>query len=316
MINRSVFSLLFLGVALSAAPTPDQVAALLRNSCASCHSGAQAAGKLKLDTLANLAYGGASGFAVVPGDSAKSLLITRVATGDRALRMPPTGNSLDDAAIDMLKAWIDAGAPGVPRAQVDRKLDYAADVQPLLRAKCYACHSGTQPKSQLRLDAKSGALKGGIGGPAVVPGNSDKSRLIHRVEGRGGEQRMPVGAAALTPDEIALLRTWIDRGAEWPAGKEDALVEKHWSYGKPVRKTPPAATANPVDAFILARLQKDGLQFSPEASKETLIRRLSLDLTGLPPSPAEVDAFVKDAAPNAYEKLVDRLLADPHSAER
>jgi hypothetical protein len=230
--------------------------------------------------------------------------------------MPPTGNALDASSVTLLSQWIEAGAPGLPRAEVSRQIDYAADIQPLLRARCYGCHSGAQPKSQLRLDAKSSALKGGLGGPAIVPGDADKSRLIHRVEGRNGEQRMPLGSESLSPAEIALLRTWINRGAEWPSVKEDAVIEKHWSYRQPVRPAVPKSSAHPVDAFILARLEREGLKFAPEASRETLIRRLSLDLTGLPPSPSEVEAFIRDSSANAYEKLVDRLLASPHYGER
>ncbi len=324
-MKKSVVVLTALWAApLFAQPAPDQVSGILNASCVSCHKGTQAAGKLQLDSLAAVAKGGASGAVVVPGDSKASSLWERVSTADRALRMPPAGAPLPADQLAVLKSWIDGGAPGLPVAPVVSKAaDFEHDVEPILRKSCYGCHSGSQPKSQLRLDVAAGILRGGLSGPVVVPGKSGESRLIHRVEGKGGEQRMPLKGEPLKAAEIAMLRSWIDSGAKLPAGAEtsSAKIEKHWAYVKPLRPAVPnvqakASVANPVDAFVLAKLEERKLAFSPKASKETLIRRVSLDLTGLPPTPAEVQAFVNDTRPDAWARVVDRLLASPHYGER
>ncbi|MFN3324181.1 MAG: PSD1 and planctomycete cytochrome C domain-containing protein [Bryobacteraceae bacterium] len=296
----------------------EEARAILAESCASCHGPENPAGKLRLDSLEVLTLGGASGAALIPGDSAASRLIERVTTTDRALRMPPAGAPLPEEKIAVLSAWIDRGASGVPR------IDFARDVKPILEANCLGCHGGKAPKSQLRLDVRSMALKGGLGGKVLLPGDSEGSRLIHRIEGRGEEQRMPLGMPALSDEQIATIRRWIDAGAAWPdseSAEADAAIETHWAYRKPVRPAIPQVKAsaqarNPIDAFVLARLEQEGLTFSPEASKETLLRRLSLDLIGLPPTPQEIDEFVADTRPDAYERVVDRLLASPHYGER
>jgi hypothetical protein len=191
-------------------------------------------------------------------------------------------------------------------------VDFRAEVEPLLRTSCLSCHAGEKAAAGLHLDSKAGALK------VILPGDSQHSRLIHRVSGIGNEPRMPLQGNPLTPAQIALIKHWIDEGASWP---ESAKNEKHWAYVKPVRPPVPqvrnaAWPKNPIDNFVLARLEKEGLSPSPEASREILIRRLSLDLIGLPPSVREVDEFVADRGPNACEKLVERLLASPHYGER
>jgi hypothetical protein len=318
----SAISFAIAAMAFAQAPTPERVQTILANACVSCHKGAEAAGKLRMDSLADLGKGGVSGPVVVAGDSKASSLYQRIVTTDRALRMPPAGAPLPAASANTLKQWIDAGAPGLPKAVAE--VDFTKDVQPLLEKNCYACHSGTQPKGQLRLDVAAGIQKGGIGGPAVIAGKSSESRLIHRIEGKGGEQRMPLKGEPLKPAEIAIIASWIDRGAKLPAAPASSsvsVIEKHWAYVPPVRPAVPAvknkaAVSNPIDAFILAKLESRGLGFSTPASKETLIRRVSLDLIGLPPTPKEVSAFVNDSSPDAYEKLVDRLLASPHYGER
>ena len=210
-----------------------------------------------------------------------------------------------------------------PAPQTANSVDFERDIQPILKASCYGCHSKAQASGQLRLDSKSAAMKGGISGPVIQPGRASESRLVHRLLGLGGEKKMPLGGKPLSEEQIALIRKWIDAGAPWPAraAGEDDGPAKHWAYVKPVRPKVPevrnkAWVRNPIDNFVLARLEKEGLSPSPEASRETLIRRLSLDLTGLPPSVAEVDQFLADKDPNAYEKLVDRLLASPHYGER
>jgi hypothetical protein len=240
------------------------------------------------------------------------LLIKRI-SDKSGLGMPPSG-PLPDNQIALISAWVDQGA----------KIDdtFSANVLPIFKSACYQCHSGSDPKAQLHLDVKSMALKGGASGPVIIPGNSKDSRLVHRVLGEGGEAQMPLGHTPLTTEQIATLRKWIDSGAIWPDGlSAQGSAPTHWAYVKPVRPQLPvvkdtAWVRNPIDRFVLARLEKEGLKPSPEASKETLIRRLSLDLIGLPPTPAEVDAFVSDTRPDAYDRLVDRLLASPHYGER
>src|SRR2546426_7600913 len=192
-----------------------------------------------------------------------------------------------------------AAQPGVQLAPV---VDFAADVQPSFRSSCDSCHSGDQPQAGLRLDVRSMALKGGIGGAVILPGNSKDSSLIHRVSGLGGLRPMPMTGTPLSADQIAVLTRWIDQGAQWPdavANEQNAGIQKHWAYVKPVRPAIPAVretawVRNPIDSFVLARLEKEKLRPTREASREVLIRRVSLDLIGLPPTPSEVDAFVND----------------------
>lgn len=189
-------------------------------------------------------------------------------------------------------------------------------IRPILADHCYLCHGpdkGTR-KAGLRLDDSASALQGVKGRPAIVPGNSAASELIQRVLSSEPQTRMPQGEAAkpLTPAQLALLQQWVDEGAQY---------EPHWAYVAPGKPTPPATkdTAwprNPVDAFLLADLEKQGLHPSPEADRRTLLRRLSFDLTGLPPTPEDVAAFTADTSPQAYEHLVDKLLASPHYGER
>lgn len=208
-------------------------------------------------------------------------------------------------------------------ASADTPVDFIKDIQHILRRSCYRCHGAEIQMGQLRLDAKALAFQGGISGKVVVPGRSQDSLLFQRVLGLGDRVRMPLEGDPLTKDQIDLIRAWIDQGASWPdeASVEDAKIGKHWAYVKPIRPDLPKVEGaswvrNPIDNFVLARLEKEGLNPSPEASRETLVRRVSLDLAGLPPSIEEVDAFLADKSPDAYEKVVDRLLASPHYGER
>jgi mono/diheme cytochrome c family protein/uncharacterized membrane protein len=210
----------------------------------------------------------------------------------------------------------------------DGKIDYEQHVQPILAATCYECHGPAKTRGGLRLDSSAQLkLKGGDDGPAIVPGKSAQSSLITRIKGLGGDKRMPLNHPALTDEQIKILTAWIDQGAKFSGEQPPALAaagadkQEHWAYNKPVRPTTVpvkdvAWVHNPIDNFILAKLEKEGMKPSIEADKTTLIRRVSLDLTGLPPTMAEVDAFLADTSPDAYEKVVDRLLASPHYGER
>jgi hypothetical protein len=205
-----------------------------------------------------------------------------------------------------------AGDPPVPAA-----VEFNRDIRPILSNNCYPCHGPDKAKRKagLRLDTEDGArAELGDGRRAIVPGDAGKSQLVQRVTAADTARRMPpaVTGKTLTERQIALLRRWIEQGAKW---------QKHWSLLAPVPPPLPPVrhpewVRNPIDAFILARLESEELVPSSEADRTTLIRRVTLDLTGLPPTPTEVDVFLADSSPDAYEKVVDRLLASPRFGER
>ncbi len=195
------------------------------------------------------------------------------------------------------------------------QVDFVRDIQPIFVKRCYECHGPDKQKGGLRLDHKPDAARGGKSEkPFWIVGKSAESHLIERVTTEDADDQMPPKGDRLTSDQVRALKAWIDQGAIWPEEKP------HWAFTKPVRPTVPVVknkrwARNEIDAFILAKLEHEKLSPAPEADRATLIRRLSLDLTGLPPTIPEVDAFVKDRSKNAYEKLVDRLLASPHYGE-
>ncbi|MBW3599023.1 MAG: PSD1 and planctomycete cytochrome C domain-containing protein [Planctomycetes bacterium] len=196
-------------------------------------------------------------------------------------------------------------------------------MQPILEARCIACHGPDAQEGRLRLDARSIVMKGGVSGPAIVPGDAERSLLLRRVLGLDDQERMPLDEAPLSDNEIGVLRRWIAAGADWPAEADssDAEVRQHWAYIPSQRPELPAVEnaewlRTPLDAFILHRLEAEGLSPSPDAEKAKLLRRLSLDLTGLPPLVEEVEAFLADESPEAYRRAVDRLLASPAYGER
>ncbi|MEI2723484.1 MAG: DUF1549 domain-containing protein [Verrucomicrobiota bacterium] len=195
------------------------------------------------------------------------------------------------------------------------KVDFAREIQPIFIKRCYECHGPDKQKGGLRLDQKPDAAHGGKSErPLWVTGKSAESQIIDRVTLVAADDQMPPKGERLTAEQVRLLRAWIDQGAVWPD------EQKHWAFSQPVRPELPAIKNqrwphNAIDAFILARLEREKLTPSPEADRATLIRRLSLDLTGLPPTIEEVDAFLNDRSPQAYEKVVDRLFASNHYGE-
>ncbi len=210
-------------------------------------------------------------------------------------------------------------------AWAETPVDFGKQVEPLLRSKCVACHGPAQQISGLRLDARQAAMAGGYSGPVIVPGKSAESKLMDRLTGAKGVMVMPPGKP-LTAAEIATIRAWIDQGANWPESAPPAIAatrraSSHWAF-QPLRSSTvpkPKQSAwvrNPIDAFVLAKLEAEHLQPSPEASKLTLLRRVHLDLTGLLPTPGEIQDFLADKRADAYERLVDRLLDSPHYGER
>ncbi len=198
----------------------------------------------------------------------------------------------------------------VPLARAE-KVNFNRDVRPILSDTCFHCHGPDEKerKGGLRLDIREAALKGGESGPAFVPGKPEESELVKRLHPADPDDLMPPKKLKkpLTPVQMAMLKQWIAEGAEY---------QGHWAFIKPERPPVPAGSANAIDAFVLKRLAESGVKPSPEADRATLIRRLSLDLTGVPATPEETAAFIADAAPNAYEKVVDRLLASPRYGEK
>jgi hypothetical protein len=201
-------------------------------------------------------------------------------------------------------------------ADSPRTIEFNRDVRPILSDKCFACHGPDKGrrKADLRLDVEKEAKETRDGGAAIVAGKPAESKLYQKITASNEKQRMPPAkfVKSLSPREIETLKLWIEQGAKW---------QEHWSQIAPKRPTLPkvadkAWARNAIDHFVLARLEEDKLKPAAEADRRTLIRRLTFDLTGLPPTPEEVDAFVNDMAPNAYEKVVDRLLTSKHFGER
>lgn len=207
---------------------------------------------------------------------------------------------------------------------VARRVDFAADIEPLLTKHCVRCHGADAQEGGLRLDRKAAALSGGQRGPAFVPGRSAASRLVRFAAGANDEQIvMPPEGERLSAEAIGRLRAWIDQGAAWPKGQPAQRLKgaDHWAFKRPMRPKVPAVknrrwVRNEIDAFVLARLEARGIEPAPEADRATLARRVWLDLAGLLPPVDEVTRFAADPAPDAYERLVDRLLASPHFGER
>jgi mono/diheme cytochrome c family protein len=199
--------------------------------------------------------------------------------------------------------------------------DYTREVKPLFAAHCVRCHGEQKPKAGLRLDTAAAILKGNQDGPIVVPGDPENSSLVLALLGEGAGERMPLKKPPLDESQIDAVRRWIAGGAAAPAGETPSTPPSHWAFVPPLKPEPPAVVdaswvRNPIDQFILARLESEHRNPSPEADRPTLIRRASLDLTGLPPTIDEVDEFVRDMNPGAYERMIDRLLASPHYGER
>ena len=211
---------------------------------------------------------------------------------------------------------------GAATLTFSQKADLFRQVQPIFVQSCSGCHGEKVQSGGLRLDEKAAALAGGKSGKAILPGDAAHSPILKRLAGEGGLARMPLGSAALPAEKIEVIRQWIDAGAVWPDTATAAAPRaKHWAFVAPERPAVPQTSRpdwvrNPIDAFILEKLDREHLKPSAEADRATLLRRLSLDLVGLPPTPAEIDTFLADRSPNAWEKQVDRLLASPHYGER
>ena len=218
-------------------------------------------------------------------------------------------------------AWGQKTLPPV----ADRTVDFDNDIRPLFQRFCDSCHGAQKQLSGFRLDREGDALRGGDSGKAFEPGQSAESLLVKYIAGLDPDILMPPEGDLLTDEQVGLVRAWIDQGAKWgrdaPGNQGSASRARHWSYQPLLRPAPPATTnttwpRNMIDRFVLHKLEAEQVTPSPEADRGTLLRRVSLDLTGLPPTPEELAAFLADQRPNAYELAVEGLLASPHFGER
>jgi mono/diheme cytochrome c family protein len=302
---------------------------VLTASCAGCH-GSAAMGGLRIDSREALLKGGKTGPAIVVGDPDKSLLMAAVRqTG--AIKMPQGGERLSDAQIADLATWIKNGAAwpeaavaagGKPESVLTEFFEL--HIRPVLAQQCFACHTNTK-SGGLRLDARKDILAGGKSGPAIVPGDPDKSLLLSAIR-HNGPLKMPKGGTRLSDEQLENFTTWVKDGAFWPVEKivvknYTDTEKKIWSIQPLQTPAVPAVkdTAWPVtdiDRFVLARLEKEGLKPSTTADRRTLLRRVTYDVTGLMPTYEEVKAFENDKSPDAWEKVVDRLLASPRYGEK
>lgn len=296
---------------------------IFKTKCIACH-GEVPQGKLDLRTPEAVLKGGAAGAVIVPGNSAKSLLLDKIVTR----QMPPGKNKLSDAEIDVIRHWVDTGiqAPAVILPEVPKEREVLA----VLQVRCMVCHGGLKQQGGLDLRTMASRLKGGKSGAALVPGKPEASLMYSRV----ANGTMPPAAMAKdlavelpTDAETELIKRWIAAGAPGPepTPKPAPMVSesdrKFWSFQPPVRPAVPtvkhsAAVRNPIDAFLLQKLEAKNLTYAKDADRLALLRRVTLDLTGITPTLTEIEAFQKDIAPGAYERVVDRLLASPKYGER
>lgn len=306
---------------------------ILTAKCFKCHGETGRKGDLDLRTVPSIVKGGESGAVVVPGKPDESLLYEKVHDGS----MPPDKkNRLTEAEQTAIRQWIEAGAAGAADPGDSAEVSAGEhDVVPILLRRCSVCHGREKPEAGLDLRSRAGLLRGGKSGPAIVPGSPEESLLIRKI--RAAEmppitRLIEVSIKPIEPAEIDTIAAWIRRGA--PASDErpdvatnepDPAVSNEerdfWSFQPPVAAPPPRVrdvdrVRNPVDAFILSKLQERDLSLAPEADRATLLRRVCFDLTGLPPEPARIEAFLADTSPDAYERLVESLLASPRYGER
>lgn len=312
------------GTALAAAESTSfesDVKPVFQAKCLTCH-GAAAMGKLDLRTPEAILKGGESGSVVMPGAADKSLLIDKIVTR----QMPPGKVKMTDAEIDQVRTWINKGlaAPAEAPAVVSE-----LEARAIFQARCVMCHGGMRKEGGLDMRTVASRLAGGKSGPALVPGKPEESLFFKRmVNGQMPPDKMAKDLAVELPTdgEMEKIKAWIAAGAPGPvAVSPEPMVKdsdrKWWSYQSPVRPAVPAVknqalVRNPIDAFLLQKLEAKGLGYSREAGKLQLMRRAYLDLTGMPPTDAEITDYSKDSSPQAYEKLVDHLLASPHYGER
>jgi cytochrome c553 len=317
----------------AAVPTFEgQVRAILQARCWRCHGEKKQKAELALHTPEAIRKGSESGPVIQPGKASESLLFDMIRKG----KMPPPRekNPLSPGEVEIIRRWIDGGASfgssASARAEVTRH-----DVLPILYLRCTVCHGKQMREGGLDLRTRAAMLKGGKSGPAFVPGNAEASLILKRIQSGEMPPRKRLIEAAVKPieaAEIKKLARWIALGAPEVADEPDAagtdadpLVTSRdrdfWAFRPPANVSVPNVTRgdlvrNPIDAFVLHKLEAGGLTLAPEAGRLVLLRRATLDLTGMLPEPAEVKAFLADHRPDAYERLIDRLLASPRYGER
>ena len=320
-----------------------RVRPVLAESCMDCH-GRLRRGNLRLNSREAMMRGGDSGPAIIPGDPSGSLLIQTVRHEIEGQEMPRDEDPLTPQQIDGLIEWIrmDAHWPEVAEgaeeaavlALADEGLSPAArlfvdKVRPVLERSCFSCHTDDE-RSGLRLDSRERMLQGGSRGPAIIPGNAEESLIIAALRHVDEDLQMPRNADQLPDTEIQGFIDWIQTGAEWaeitaplaiPRRGVTAEERDFWSFrplADPAVPEPDRTewARTDIDRFVLAKIEEQGLEPLEAADRRQLIRRATFDLTGLPPTPEEVEAFVSDTSPDAFEKVVERLLASPHYGER
>jgi uncharacterized protein DUF1553/uncharacterized protein DUF1549/cytochrome c len=322
---------------VSQAPTFESaILPVLEARCIACHSGQTPQAQLNLQTKSAIIAGGKSGRAIVVGSSEKSLLVEKVVSGS----MPPAGEKLTGTEIALIRLWIDKGAPTDGEMSQSAAKKPAAEiteneVMPIFQMRCTVCHGKRRQEGGLDLRTQASRLKGGKSGPALVPGKPDESLLMKKVlSGEMPPAKMLYEFAVRPPSssEVDVLRHWIEAGAA-VSPKTSLVAEaetnplvsdedrKFWSFQPPKRPSVPkvqhqTSVRTPIDAFLLQKLEAGNLSFSAPAERLTLLRRAYLDLTGLPPGQAEIEAYLKDDSSSAYERLVDRLLESPRYGER
>jgi mono/diheme cytochrome c family protein len=299
---------------------------VLAQNCATCHNEMKAGG-LRVMSREDLLKGGSSGPVVIPGNPDKSALVARIRESDAAKRMPLGGAALKQSEIANIVKWVQEGAywpETAISAETSKKL-FEDRIRPILASQCFNCHMSTQ-MGGLRLDTREGMLKGGKTGPAIVPGDPEKSLLIAAVRRTNPALMMPKNGTPLPEDQVADLAKWVKEGAFWPETQVSkytmtAAQRDLWSI-QSLRKAEPPKTKdtgwalNDIDRFIAAKLEAEGMKPAPMADKRALLRRATYDLTGLPPTYAEVAAFEADKSPKAWEKVIDRLQASPRYGEK
>jgi mono/diheme cytochrome c family protein len=317
-----------------AADAPDfetDVAPIFKAKCLKCHGEADRKAELDLRTLAGLLKGGESGPVITAKDPEQSLLFEKVSSGE----MPPAKKDrLTAAELESIRRWIETGAV----APTDNKTPDAVSqhgVIPILLRRCTVCHGAQRQEAGLDLRTKASMMRGGKSGPAIVPGKPHDSLIVKKL--RAGEmppitRLIEVSIKPIEAAETEVLTNWIARGApevdiplDVATSTPDPLVtdkdRDFWSFKPPQPVEPPAVAhrervRNPIDAFILGRLEPKGLNLSPETGRAALLRRVTFDLTGLPPEPGVLQAFLADARSDAYERVVERLLESPRYGER
>ncbi len=330
---------------LASAQSPDElfetrVRPLLVEKCFACHQTTPMGG-LRLDSRAALIRGGNSGPTIVPGNPDDSLLIIAVRHEREDLQMPMDADPLTEREIEGLVEWVRMDAPWpaettsppttVAAQATDGVLNAETRAHAVLTDRCFACHTDLE-RGGLRLDSRERILQGGLRGPAIVPGNPEESLLISAVRHERDDLQMPQTGPRLTEEEVGQLVEWIRAGAAWPVPDSPSVPtpprrtisaedRTFWSF-QPLAKPAPPTSSNvgwattDIDRFILAKLEAKNLAPVEAATRRTLIRRATFDLTGLPPTPEEIEAFIADESPDAFETVVDRLLESPHYGER